>query len=159
MESGKSRYKGRMFFSVKSIKLFGLHLKSNLHWENEIKAIVRKCGTPMKIVNCVKNTWRGADPVILMRFYKVLISSGIEYWTFLFRKLKNKRLQKLEKLQYRATGGALGYPSSTPANMMVAKAKEIPIFNSFKQLGRNYISINIRQAISQWSICWRNYQF
>jgi hypothetical protein len=28
---------------VKSIQLLGLHLKSNLDWEDEINAIVRKC--------------------------------------------------------------------------------------------------------------------
>jgi hypothetical protein len=37
MESGRSRHK-----TVKLIQFLGLHLKSNLDWEDEIKAIVRK---------------------------------------------------------------------------------------------------------------------
>jgi hypothetical protein len=45
----------------------------------------------------------GADPVILMRLYKALIRSGMGYGEFLFNKLKKKQLQKLEKVQYRAT--------------------------------------------------------
>jgi hypothetical protein len=46
MESGRSWYK------VKSIAFLGLHLKSNLDWEDEINAIVRKCKNLMKIVSC-----------------------------------------------------------------------------------------------------------
>jgi hypothetical protein len=65
--------------SVKSITFLDLHLKSNLHWEDEIKAIVRKCENPMRFVNCVKHTWWGATPVILMRLYKALIRSRLEF--------------------------------------------------------------------------------
>jgi hypothetical protein len=42
--------------SVKSITFLGVHVKYNLDWEDEINVIVRKCGNPMKIVNCVKHT-------------------------------------------------------------------------------------------------------
>jgi hypothetical protein len=54
--------------------------------------------------------------------------------------LKKTKAQKLEKIQYRAIRGALGYCSSTPTNVMLAEAKEIPIFSRFRQLGRNYMS-------------------
>jgi hypothetical protein len=39
-----------------------------------------------------------------------------------------------------AIWGALGYWSSTTANIMLVEAKEIPIFSRFKHLGRNYVS-------------------
>jgi hypothetical protein len=45
--------------------------------------------------------------------YKALIRSGMEYGAFLFHKLKMKQAQELEKIQYRAIRGALGYRSST----------------------------------------------
>jgi hypothetical protein len=64
----------------------------------------------------------------------------MEHGAFLFHKLKKKQLQKLEKIQYGAIGGALGYQSSTPTNIMLAEVKEIPIVCRFKQLGRNYVS-------------------
>jgi hypothetical protein len=46
---------GEKVYSVKSIKFMRMHLKSNLDWENEIKAIVRKCKNSIKIVNCEAN--------------------------------------------------------------------------------------------------------
>jgi hypothetical protein len=69
-----------------------------------------------------------------------MIRSRMEYRAFLFHKLKKKQAQKLEKIQYRAIRGALGYQSSTPTNVMLAEAKGIPMFSRFRQLGRNYVS-------------------
>jgi hypothetical protein len=116
-----------------------MHLKSTLDWEDEINAIVRKCENLIKIVNCMKHTWWGAHPVNLMRLYKVLIRSRIEYGAFLFHKLKKKQLQKLERIKYRTIRGALGYRHSTATNIMLPEVKVISIFCGFKQLGRNYV--------------------
>jgi hypothetical protein len=125
---------------VKSVKFLGLHLKSNLDWEEEINAIVSKCENPMKMVNCLKHTWWGADPEILIRLYKALTRSRMEYGAFSFHELKKKQAQKPEKIGYRKIRGALGYRSSTPTNVMLAEAEEIPIFTRFGQLGRNCVS-------------------
>jgi hypothetical protein len=74
-----------------------------------------------------------------MIIYKALIRSKMECGAFLFHKLKKNQAQKLEKIQYRVIYGALGYRCSTPINVMLAEAKEIPIFSRFRQLGRNYV--------------------
>jgi hypothetical protein len=113
---------------VTSVKFLGLHLKSNIDWEDEINAVVRKCENPMKTVNCVKYTWWRVDPVILTRIYKAFIRSSMEYGAFLFHKFKKKQAQNMRKIKYRATRRALGYRSSTPTNVMLAEAKEIPNF-------------------------------
>jgi hypothetical protein len=52
----------------------------------------------------------------------------MEYGAFLFHKLKKKKAQNLEKIQYRAIHGALGYRSSFSTNIKLAETKEIPIF-------------------------------
>jgi hypothetical protein len=61
-----------------------------------------------------------------MRLYKASRRCRIEYGAYLLHKLKKKQAQKPEKIQYRAIRGALGYRSSTPTNVMLAEAKEIP---------------------------------
>jgi hypothetical protein len=76
-----------------------------------------KCENLIKIMNCVKQTWWGVDPVILMRLHKALIRLT-KYGTFLFHKLK--------KIHYRAIRGALGYWSRTPTNVMLAEDKRNP---------------------------------
>jgi hypothetical protein len=64
----------------------------------------------------------------------------MEYGAISFHELKKKQAQKPEKIQYRKIRGALGYRSSTPTNVMLAEAEEIPIFTRFGQLGRNCVS-------------------
>jgi hypothetical protein len=54
----------------------------------------------------------------------------------IFHKLEKKQLQKLENIQCRAIRGALVYRSSTPTNVMLAEAEEIPMFC---RVGRNYL--------------------
>jgi hypothetical protein len=63
----------------------------------------------------------------------------MEYGALLYLILTKKLLQNLDKIQYRATHGALGYRSSTPTNITLAEVKEIPVFHRFKQLGRTYV--------------------
>jgi hypothetical protein len=86
----ESTVKGKKVSLVKSIKFLSMHFKSNLDWEDEINAIVRKCETSMKIVNCVKQTWWGTNPEILMRLYRALIRLMMKYGAFLVHKLKKK---------------------------------------------------------------------
>jgi hypothetical protein len=40
---------------------------------------------------------------------------------------------------YSSIAGSLDYRSSKPTKVMLAEAKEIPIFSRFRQLGRNYM--------------------
>jgi hypothetical protein len=63
-----------------------------------------------------------------MRIYKALMRPRMEYGAFLFHKLRKKQTQKLEKMQYRAISGALGYRSSTLTKVMLTEGKENPTF-------------------------------
>jgi hypothetical protein len=75
---------------------------------------------------------------------------------FLFHKLKKKQALKLETIQYRAIRGSLGHRISTPANVMLAEAKEIPILVGSDSWEGTMCPGVIRQAIIQWSTYWKN---
>jgi hypothetical protein len=51
------------------------------------------------------------DPLILTRLYETLTRLRMEYGAFLFHKFKKKKLQKLEKTQYRAIHAAPKNPT------------------------------------------------
>jgi hypothetical protein len=88
---------GEKVTSVKSIKFLGLHLKFNLDWEDELNAFVRKCENPMKIINYVKHTWWGANPVILTRLCKALMRSRRNMEHFYSIKLRRHNLRSYRK--------------------------------------------------------------
>ncbi|XP_044011968.1 uncharacterized protein LOC122854972 [Aphidius gifuensis] len=77
--------------SSRIVKLFGRWLSSNFEWEKQISSIEAKCQTPLKILSCIRSTWQGADPIVLIRLYKALIRSRIEYCGFLFHKLTKQQ--------------------------------------------------------------------
>jgi hypothetical protein len=64
----------------------------------------------------------GADPMIILQLYTVVISSRIEYGGFLFHSLSKGKMDLLEKVQYKAIRLAFGYMRMTPKNVMLAIA-------------------------------------
>jgi hypothetical protein len=56
----------------------------------------------------MKHIWWGADSVNLMRLYKELTRSRMEYSVFLLHKLEKKQLQKLGKIGQYAEHWATG---------------------------------------------------
>ncbi|KAL6420933.1 hypothetical protein ACFW04_013612 [Cataglyphis niger] len=84
--------------------------------------------TLSKIIKCLKYTWWGADPRVLINLYIALIRSRIEYRGFLFHNLFNSSSLKLMRLQYKALRLALELRNSTP-NIILAKAKNLLLTN------------------------------
>ncbi|CAD6239337.1 GSCOCG00012550001-RA-CDS, partial [Cotesia congregata] len=85
-------------------------------------------------------TWRGVDPTILLRLYKALIRSRLEYRGFLFHPLSSKTLKKLTAIQNQALRVAMGYRQSTPINVMLAEAKDPPIYLRYQYLCMNFLT-------------------
>jgi hypothetical protein len=66
-----------------------------------------------------------------------LIENGIQ--CFLFHKLNKSQALKLERLQYRALRGALGYRNSTLTNVNLAESNKPPMHLRFRYLGRIFL--------------------
>ncbi|CAL1672032.1 unnamed protein product [Lasius platythorax] len=90
-----------------------------------------------RTIKCLKYTWWGADPRVLLNLYIALIMSRLEYGGFLFHNLSKSSSLKLMRLQYKALRFVLGLRNSTPTNVILAEAKEPPL-----NLRRDYICRN-----------------
>lgn len=133
-------FKGTRITESGGLRFLGLQLQSNLNWSLQINNVIAKCQNPLKILGCLRHTWWGADPTLLMRLYIALIRSRIEYGGFLLHGLTKEQSLKLERIQLKALRLALGYRTSTPTNVILAEAKLPPLSLRFKYLGRNYIT-------------------
>ncbi|XP_034938092.1 uncharacterized protein [Chelonus insularis] len=123
-----------------TVKFLGVILEESLSWIPQIEAICSECQNPLAIISCLRGTWWGADPVVLMRLYRALIRARIEYTAFLMCNVPDKYMEKLNRVQYKAIRLAFGYRASTRVNVMLAEAQEPPLECRFRYLGRNYIS-------------------
>lgn len=94
----------------------------------------------MAILSYLRTSWSDTDPSVMLRLYKALIRSRIEYGGFLLHPLSTKNLKKITVIQNRAIRLAMGYRKSTPINIMLAEAKEPPISFRFQYLCINYLA-------------------
>lgn len=124
--------------SQKSVKFLGITFEASCKWNIQVETIKKKCIGPLSILNYLRSTWKGADPCLLLRLYKALVRSRIEYGAFLFT-LTTTQQKTLDKIQFRALRLAMGYRQSTPTNVILAEAREPPLKLRFKYLCKNYI--------------------
>jgi hypothetical protein len=113
---------GKVMESSKTVKFLGLHLESSLKWSLQVEHIRQKCLKPMSVIKYLSRTWKGADPALLLRLYRALIRSRIEYEACLFT-LTATQKAKLELIQCRGVRSALGYRQSTPKKCVISRGQ------------------------------------
>lgn len=114
-------------------------LDTRLNWNRHIDYIVKKCNIPIRILNCIRGTWWGADPQTMLTLYKTLIRSRLEYGGFLISPCKPKQFYKLEKIQLRCLRLALGYRNSTPTNIITHESKILSLTFRFDYLSYKFL--------------------
>ncbi|XP_034935030.1 uncharacterized protein [Chelonus insularis] len=131
---------GKVISDVKAVKFLGIIFDSGLEWIQQIEEIKKKCANPAAIIKYLRSVWWGAHPKVLLNLYRALVGSRIEYGAFLFCPLEPKLKLVLDRLQFSVVKIVMGYRKSTPTNLLLAEAKELPLDLRFKYLGLNYIA-------------------
>uniref|UniRef100_A0A1B6C2K7 Uncharacterized protein n=1 Tax=Clastoptera arizonana TaxID=38151 RepID=A0A1B6C2K7_9HEMI len=131
---------GHQISNCKTVKFLGINFHTNLNWTTHLKEIIVKCENPIRTISCLRRTWWGADPAMLLNLYKSLVQSRLEYGSFIFNDLSNKQIEEIIKIQVKGLRAALGYMMSTPNNVILAEAKVIPIHIRQKYLSFNFLS-------------------
>lgn len=90
-------------------------------------------------MSCLKYTWWGADPSLLIRIYKALIRSRLEFGGFLFHNLSKKLHLMLDRIQFLALRIALGYRMSTPTNIILDESGELTLDIRFEFIGKMFL--------------------
>lgn len=75
------------------LKLLGIYFENTLAWDAQVEHIREKCLKAISILSYLKTTWRGADPTVLLRLYKALVRSRMEYCGFLFLLFREEKTQ------------------------------------------------------------------
>ncbi|KYN29799.1 hypothetical protein ALC57_00750, partial [Trachymyrmex cornetzi] len=84
--------------------------------------------------------WWGSYPQCLLSIYRSVFRGAVEYACSIFAWHDNPSIfLKLERLQYKAIRMALGYRQSTPINVMLCEARELPLKLRFGLLNERFI--------------------
>ena len=130
-------------YSLKSslvARFLGIFFHANLKWTDHFNEVFSRCEHSIRTITCLRRTWWGAEPDILVNLYRSLIQSRLEYGSFLFSNLNNKEKDNLVKIQVKALRVSLGYMMSTPKNVILAEAKVMPIYMRAKYLALNFLT-------------------
>ena len=103
---------------VEKVKFLGLILDKHLSWWDHITDLVERCKKDLNILRLVSGTTFGADKVTLIRLYKALILSKIDYGSQAYNSADYSVLHKLDKIQNQAMRIATRALISTPINAL-----------------------------------------
>lgn len=129
---------------VNKAKYLGVMYDSKLLWRDHVDTI---CGRALQGINAMKalcRTWWGSRPSVLISLYKALVRPHLEYGTFLIGKCSSVLLARLNRVQYSALRVALGLMRSTPTNVILNEAGEVPLSNRRVWLAGKFLSRALR---------------
>ncbi|KYN15796.1 hypothetical protein ALC57_11980 [Trachymyrmex cornetzi] len=126
-----------------SHKFLGVRFDRKMTGREHLKDLITKSRKIVNIISALTGVWWGSHPQSLLSIYRAVLRGSIEYGCQIFQYRKNKTIFKcLERSQWKAIRLSMGYRISTPINVMLAEACELPLRIRFSYLSSRYLIKN-----------------
>ena len=112
---------------VQQTKFLGLIIDKKMNFEAHIEYLRKKCLKSLNLLKIVSNTTWGADRTIMLRMYRSLIRSKLDYGCQVYGAARQKPLKYLDTVQNSGLRLCLGAFRTSPIESMHVEAKELPI--------------------------------
>ena len=112
---------------VKETKFLGLIWDSKLTFEPHIRNLKARCYKAMNILKVLATTGWGADSTTMMKLYRSLIRSKIDYGSIVYGSAANSVLDKLDPAHNQGIRLSLGAFCSSPVESLYVEANEPPL--------------------------------
>lgn len=122
-----------------SYKYLGMVLDQKLTWNEHINNIQSKAEKSLNMLKVSTRRDWGADFSIAMTFYKAYTRSLIDFGCMFYGSATNTRLQKLDRLQFKAMRLVTGAYRSTPTNALLVECNELPLSTRRTLLSQKFI--------------------
>lgn len=120
-------------------KFLGVYLDMKLNWKRHISYISGRAENATNILRAICGQRWGADPNIMLLFYRSLIRSILDYGSLLYHSACDSELAKIEKIKNKCLRICGGYLKSTPINVMEAELREMPLGLRRSFLGKKFL--------------------
>jgi hypothetical protein len=130
---------GSLIKEVKQYKFLGLIFYSKLSWEqhiNEVNTCIQRRGNILKALTSKKTI---LSTPLLLRIYKALIRSKLDYGASALINIPNSRIETLEKTQNQLLRIILGCLKSTPKALLHIESDIPPVKMRWQMLAANYL--------------------
>ena len=125
---------------VPEFKFLGLLLDSKLSFIPHINCLSNKCHKALNLLRVVSSMDWGADRKVLLRLYRTLVRSKLDYGCIVYGSAPNLTLtlRKLDSIHNQGLGLALGAFRTSPVNSLYAEANEPSLNLRRKKLSLQY---------------------
>ena len=112
---------------VEEARFLGLIFDKRLTWMPHLKMLKTKCLNAMKILNVLSHTNWGADRQTLLRLYRALILSKLNYGCEIYSSASRHSLKVLDSIHHSGIRFATGAFRSSPIPSLLVDAGEMPL--------------------------------
>lgn len=112
---------------VDHLKLLGMTFDQRLIWTQHIKNLKGSCMNTMNILRTLSHHQWGCDEEVLLKIYRSLIRSKLDYGCTIYSTTNKTNLKLLNTVPNTAIRIALGAFRSSPSESLHVEAREIPL--------------------------------
>jgi len=123
---------------VEQVKFLGLIFDQKLNFKAHIDYLRVKCQKSLNLLRVVSKMDWGADRKVLLRLYRSLIRSKLDYGCIVYGSARKSYLKKLETIQNQALRICLGAFRTSPIPSLHVEADELPLHLRREKLSVQY---------------------
>ena len=125
---------------VSQYKFLGIIFYRKLSFIPHIQYMKDKCNKTLKLLRIIAHTDWGADFQTLLKLYRTLIGSKIDYGCYVYGAARKSYLKTLNTVHHEGVRFILGAFHTSPVESLYSEAYEPPLKLRFTKLGLQYYS-------------------
>jgi hypothetical protein len=122
-----------------SAHFLGLLLDAELNWKEHVGELRKKCLQTLNILKVLSNTTWDADRQSLLRIYRALVRSKLDYASFIYSSASDATLRRLDTVHHSGLRIALGAFRTSPVLSLYAEAGEPSLADRRNYLMGSYV--------------------
>ena len=124
---------------VREAKFLGVIFDTKLTFNNHIQYLKTSCQKALDILRVVGHTDWGADRIVLLRLYRSLVHSKLDYGCIVYGSARRSILKQLDPIHHQGLRIALGAFRTSPAQSLYIEAHEPSLTTRRLKLSLNYV--------------------
>ena len=123
---------------VQQTKYLGLIFDNKLNFKPHIDYVRQKCHKALTLLKVVSKMDWGADRIVLLRLYRSLVRSKLDYGCAVYSSARKSYLEKLKPIQNQGLRLCLGAFRTSPMESLYVEANEPPLYLRYEKLSLYY---------------------
>ena len=131
---------GNKITVVKETRFLGVIFDQKLSFIPHMKALKTKCLKALDIIKVVSNQEWGADKSVLLKLYRSLVRSKLDYGCIVYGSARPSYLKVLNTIHHQGLRLALGAFRTSPVESLYVEAGELPLEHRRIKLSLQYVT-------------------